>query len=159
MRTLSAVPTTQSCVQIYLWIRVTSLYRTASWVPMMLISAVFRNFFTVEVGGKVDDVSRNQEGQDWAQNILSGLGTHTKCIADHCEWLIMNWIDDPNTIAHSLPLSNQEEPITTSGRCQPISIKCWSKGEHIFQALLCICSIYKRPLPDDTDTTKNDLCI
>ena len=35
MRTLSAVPTTQSCVQIYLWIRDTSLYRTASWVPMV----------------------------------------------------------------------------------------------------------------------------
>ena len=33
IRTLSAVPTTKSCVQIYLWIRDTSLYRTASWVP------------------------------------------------------------------------------------------------------------------------------
>ena len=33
MRTLSAVPTTQSCIQVYLWIRDTSLYRTANWVP------------------------------------------------------------------------------------------------------------------------------
>ena len=35
MRTPSAVTTTQSCVQIYLWIRDTSLYRTANWVPMV----------------------------------------------------------------------------------------------------------------------------
>ena len=37
MRTLSAVPTTQSCVQIYLQIRDTSLYRTASWVSVVSI--------------------------------------------------------------------------------------------------------------------------
>ena len=35
MRALSAVPTTWSCVQIYLWIRDTSLYRTTSWVPIV----------------------------------------------------------------------------------------------------------------------------
>ena len=35
MRTLSGVPTTKSCVQIYLWIRDTSLYRTASWIAMV----------------------------------------------------------------------------------------------------------------------------
>ena len=35
MRTLSAVPTTYNCVQIYLSIRDTSLYRTANWVPMV----------------------------------------------------------------------------------------------------------------------------
>ena len=35
MRTLSAVPATKSCVQIYLCIRDTSLYRTASCVSMV----------------------------------------------------------------------------------------------------------------------------
>ena len=35
MRTLSAVPTTLSCVQTQLWIKDTSLYRTASWVPVV----------------------------------------------------------------------------------------------------------------------------
>ena len=37
MRTLSAAPTTYSCVQIYLWIRNTSLYRTASCVQLVSI--------------------------------------------------------------------------------------------------------------------------
>ena len=35
MRILSAVQTTLSCVQIYLWIRDASQHRTASWVPMV----------------------------------------------------------------------------------------------------------------------------
>ena len=36
MKSLLVVPTTQSCVQIYLWIRDTSLYRTANWVQWWL---------------------------------------------------------------------------------------------------------------------------
>ena len=35
MRTLSAAPSTQSRVQIYLWLRDTSQYRTASWFTMI----------------------------------------------------------------------------------------------------------------------------
>ena len=38
LRALSSVPTTQSCVRIYLLIRDTSLYRTASWFPMVSTS-------------------------------------------------------------------------------------------------------------------------
>ena len=37
MRTLSAGPTTQSCVEIYLRIRETSLYRTDIWVQMVSV--------------------------------------------------------------------------------------------------------------------------
>ena len=58
MRTLSVVPTTSSCVQIYLWTRDTSLYRTASWVISVssmerLISLHTNGLATLEIGTSV----------------------------------------------------------------------------------------------------------
>ena len=44
MRTLSAVPTILSYVQIYLYIRDTSIYRTAIWVPK--VSSIERFYCT-----------------------------------------------------------------------------------------------------------------
>ena len=51
MKTLFAGPTTYSCVQIYLRIRDTSLYRTDIWVPMV---SVIERFHCTHNGGGLD---------------------------------------------------------------------------------------------------------